>query len=156
MNYSSSHSFLPPLLNEEWKGQHSAKFTTSRKHVKPITPKEQPHPLYSINSRRHFDRKETPTYEWKPSIKTVSPQSHANDKIIGIKKIISHYTIVKPRVERVHFVEKSNSGSLADLLSGKMFLQKNRGVKARMMEETLRQKREEERMKRTWDYIQRQ
>jgi hypothetical protein len=81
-----------------------------------------PHPLYSIHSRRHFEKKETPTYEWKPSIRTVPPVDHSNDRIIGVKKIISSYTIVKPRVERVHFVEKSSSGSLEDMLSGKMFL----------------------------------
>ena len=42
--------------------------------------------------------------------------------ILGKNKIIKYFTIVKPRVERVHFVEKSNSGSLEDLMSGKMFL----------------------------------
>ena len=99
--------------------------------------KEVLHPLYSMYGRRHFSPSETPTYEWKPNIKTVAPTSHENDKITGTKKIITHYTIVKPRVERVHFVEKSSSGSLEDLLSGKMFLQKNRGVKARMMEATI-------------------
>jgi hypothetical protein len=57
---------------------------------------------------------------------------------MGTKKIISYYTIVKPRVERVHFVEKSSMGSLSDLLSGKMFLQKNRGVKAKMMEDSIK------------------
>jgi hypothetical protein len=95
--------------------------------------------------RRHYSKDETPTYEWKPTIRKVDPVSHENDRIIGTKKIITHYTIVKPRVERVHFVAKSDSGSLSDLLSGKMFLQKNRGVKARMMEDTIKQKRDEDR-----------
>lgn len=42
--------------------------------------------------------------------------------MVGINKLITHFTIVKPKVERVHFVEKSNSGSLADMMTGKMFL----------------------------------
>ena len=50
-------------------------------------------------------------------------------RIIGVKKIITFYPIVKPKVERVHFVEKQSEGSLEDLISGKMFLQKNKGVK---------------------------
>ena len=45
-----------------------------------------------------------------------------NIRIIGTKKIILYYTIVKPRVERVHFVEKSSKGSLEDIIAGKMFL----------------------------------
>ena len=95
----------------------------------------------------------TPSQEWKPSIKIVEPVGHENDRIIGAKKIITHFTIVKPRVERVHFVEKSSSGSLEDLLSGKMFLQKNRGVKAKMNEDSLKLKREEDRKRRTLQYL---
>ncbi len=63
-------------------------------------------------------------------MRKVEPVNHDNDRIIGTKKIITSYTIVKPRVERVHFVEKSNQtpttadakNSLEDMLSGKMFL----------------------------------
>ena len=102
-------SSLPPInLNEEWKGASSAKFTTSRKHIPPIVAKEVAHPLYSMYGRRHYADSETPTYEWKPTIRTVPPVNHDQDRIIGAKKIITHYTIVKPRVERVHFVEKSS------------------------------------------------
>lgn len=84
--------------------------------------------------RRHYTHSQTPTphYEWKPSIKVVEPVNHDSDRIIGTKKIITSYTIVKPRVERVHFVEKSSSttkngsnapgASLEDFMSGKMFL----------------------------------
>eukprot|EP00347_Sterkiella_histriomuscorum_P022239 403331183 len=107
--------------------------------------------------RRHYTQPQTPTYEWKSTIKVVEPVSHEGDRIIGAKKIITSYTIVKPRVERVHFVEKSDTGaSLEDLLSGKMFLQKNRGVKAKKMEGTLKLKRDEERMKRTYAYLSQQ
>lgn len=38
----------------EWLGQTSQKFATNRKHVEPIVPKEMPHPLYSMNSKRHY------------------------------------------------------------------------------------------------------
>ena len=61
---------------------------------------------------------------------------------MGVRKIISKFTIVKPRVERVHFVEKSNSGSLEDMIAGKMFLQKNQGVKQRKQEEIMKRQRE--------------
>lgn len=123
-------------------------------HLEPIKPtKEVAHPLFTMYGRKHYAKSETPTYEWRPTIKKVDPVGHENDRIIGVKKIITHFTIVKPRVERVHFVEKSSSGSLSDLLSGKMFLQKNRGVKARMMEDSIKQQREEDRKKRTLAYI---
>ena len=71
-------------------------------------------------------------------MKKVDLVDHSNDRIIGKNKIIRYYTIVKPRVERVHFVEKSNGASLEDLLSGKMFLQKYKGVKQRMVEEKVK------------------
>lgn len=48
----------------------------------------------------------------------------------------------------MHFVEKSSKGSLEDLIAGKMFLQKYKGVKARMQEEQQKAKREEDRKKR--------
>ena len=75
---------------------------------------------------------------------------HSHDKVLGTHKIIANYTIVKPRVERVHFVGKSSVGSLSDFLSSKMFLQKNRGVKARMKEEEDMKRREDEREKKTY------
>jgi len=57
---------------------------------------------------------------------------------------------VKPRVERVHFVEKSNTGSLEDFFTGKLFLQKNKGVKQKINDEQLRKKMEESRQRRTF------
>jgi len=38
-------------------------------HVPEPQFKEQPHPLYSTNGRRHYDPKGSNSYEWKPSIK---------------------------------------------------------------------------------------
>ena len=64
-----------------------------------------------------------------------------------MKKIITHYTIVKPKVERVHFVEKQSEGSLEDIIAGKMFLQKYKGVKQKKDEVKFAQKRIEERQK---------
>ena len=75
-----------------------------------------------------------------------------NYRIIGTKKIIKHYTIVKPKVERVHFVEKQSEGSLEDYITGKLFLQKNKGVKARQEESKIQAKREEERKKKTFSH----
>ena len=69
---------------------------------------------------------------------------------MGINKLITHFTIVKPKVERVHFVEKSNSGSLADMMTGKMFLQKYKGIKSKMNEETFKKAREDDRKRRTF------
>ncbi len=109
-------------FSDEWKGQKSEKFGSNKKHIQPITPKEIPHPLYSMFGKKHYHKGPTPTYEWRSSVRKLDPVDHANDRSIGIKKIITHYVIVKPRVERVHFVEKSNKGSLEDLMSGKMFL----------------------------------
>jgi len=56
----------------------------------------------------------------------------------------------------VHFVEKSagsksdDKDSLQDLVSGKMFLQKYKGVKAKMQEQSVKEKMEQERLKRTF------
>lgn len=49
-------------------------------HLEPITPKEVPHPLYSMFGKRHFAKDKTPTYEWKPCMKPVQPIDHSNDK----------------------------------------------------------------------------
>ena len=82
-------------------------------------------------------------------MKKIDPIDHSSDRVLGKNKIIKYYTIVKPRVERVHFVEKSNQGSLEDLMSGKMFLQKYKGVKQKMVEEKVKAKQAEERQKKT-------
>jgi len=65
---------------KEWQGQQSKKFTSNRKHVEPIQSKEVPHPIYTMFGKRHFEKKETPTYEWRPSLKVVGPVDHSNDK----------------------------------------------------------------------------
>lgn len=38
-------------------------------HVPEPQFKEQPHPLYSTNGRKHYGPRNSNTYEWKPSIK---------------------------------------------------------------------------------------
>mgnify|MGYP001597445335 CR=1 FL=1 len=44
-----------------------------------IIPKEIPHPLYSMFGKRHFDKKITPTYEWRPCMKALLPVDHTHD-----------------------------------------------------------------------------
>jgi hypothetical protein len=36
-------------------------------------------------------------------------------RCVGVKKIVQNYTLVKPRVERVHFVEKSANDKAVNL-----------------------------------------
>jgi len=64
----------------EWSGLESKKFPGTRMHINPPTPKETPHPLFTMLGKRKYEKKETPTYEWKPSIKVVGPVDHTNDK----------------------------------------------------------------------------
>ena len=77
---SQTELYSTAFRQEEWQGQTSQKFTTNKRHVEPIVPKEVPHPLYSMCSKRHFSPEPTPTYEWKPSIKVVDPVDHSNDR----------------------------------------------------------------------------
>ena len=43
---------------QEWPGQTSAKFTTNKAHVGPLPRKEnEKHPLYNVNTRKHFQEK---------------------------------------------------------------------------------------------------
>lgn len=56
-------------MGADWKGATSQKFKGSRMHVPEPVFKEQPHPLFSTNGRRHFDNKLSDAYEWKPSIR---------------------------------------------------------------------------------------
>lgn len=66
--------------SNEWSGQAPCKFKTNKQHTEPIVPKETPHPLYSMFGKRHILQNESPTYEWKPSIKVIQPVDHSNDK----------------------------------------------------------------------------
>jgi hypothetical protein len=54
----------------------------------------------------HYTERRSTESSWRPHRKAVGPVSHDQDKLIGVKKIISYYTVVKPKSERVHFIEK--------------------------------------------------
>ncbi len=52
---------------------------------------------------------------------------HLDDKLVGRHKVVQLYTIVKPKVDRVPKINPrmpSKETTLADMLPGKMFLQK--------------------------------
>jgi hypothetical protein len=49
-------------------------------HVEPIVAKEIPHPLFTMYGKRHYEKEETPTYEWRSSIKRVEPIDHKDDR----------------------------------------------------------------------------
>ena len=65
---------------KEWNGQTSHKFPKERRHVEAPKPKEVPHPLFSMNGRRHFETNPSKTQEWKSHNKHVGPVDHTNDK----------------------------------------------------------------------------
>ena len=46
-------------------------------HVPEPKFKEVPHPLYSINGKRHYEKPLSNTYDWKPSIR-VDPNKDAS------------------------------------------------------------------------------
>ena len=56
-------------IGGEWAGQTSQKFRGSKMHIPEPQFKEVPHPLYTINKKRHYGVKLSDTYEWRPSIR---------------------------------------------------------------------------------------
>lgn len=52
--------------------------------------------------RRHYDTQpSSPSFNWKPSIRVVSPVDHSQDREVGTTKVIKHFMIVKPKIDRV-------------------------------------------------------
>ena len=91
---------------EEWGGQSSSKFLPSKMHVKPIETREMPHPLFSTLGRKHIpaeQERRSCQAEWKPSRVVAKENSHWIDK--HTSNIITKFTIVKPKSERINTID---------------------------------------------------
>jgi hypothetical protein len=106
--------------------------------------------------RRHFGAIPlSPTHEWRSTLKQVEPIDHTADPDIGLTKVIRLFTLVKPKIDRVPKIHprlgSTQEKTLADMLPGKMFLQKYHGVRSRILQNNAMEKHSLERVKRT-DY----
>ena len=134
------------VYSTEWNGQRSQKIKTEKCHVGPITSSEDSeaqHPLFSMGGRRHYDAKMSDAYKWKSCAKAVDTGEAWTDK--GMKKIIENYVILKPKVERI-----GGQDDFEKLVGGNQIMQKYNGVKQIAAKEKVAQKRQQERLARTF------
>ena len=139
---------LVQIYSNEWPGQRSLNVKTQKKHVQPMFTSEElnqkAHPLFSMGGKRHFEEKFCNPKTWRPHMKSVpQTQEHWTDKTM--QKIIENYPILKPKVERINGQE-----DFMKLVNGNVILQKYGGVKQLIAREKVEQKRQEERLKRTF------
>ena len=91
---------------EEWGGQQSSKFLTSKLHVQPPKSRDVEHPLYSTLGRMHVPDQQfrkSDEFGWKPTRVVGNQPNHWIDK--STKKIIENFTIVKPISERMNIID---------------------------------------------------
>jgi hypothetical protein len=66
--------------SREWNGKFSAKFTGGKRMIEQPDNKGAAHPIYSIPSKRHFNKPLSEEYQFKPTIKLIGAIDHENDK----------------------------------------------------------------------------
>jgi len=125
-NFSHQDLILPEIVSAPvWKGNAPQRFAVGKRYV--------PHPQVlnpegHHQERRHFGTQPgSPSFEFRPSLRKVEPIDHLNDTMVGRHKVVQCYTIVKPKIDRVPKIipgRPSKEVTLADMLPGKMFLQK--------------------------------
>lgn len=118
---------LPEIISAPvWRGFQPNRFPSNKRHA--------PEPLV-LNPEGHFPERRhyqtlplSPTIEFKPSVRMVDPIDHLNDREVGTTKVIKHFVLVKPKIDRVPKINPrlppKEPVTLADMLPGKMFLQK--------------------------------
>ena len=81
------------------------KFRTTRRHVPaPIPDENQQHPLFYMQSKRHFHHLLRPSsvMEWRSTLKKVlAPPLTDQREMRSLKKLVENVTIVKPKLERI-------------------------------------------------------
>jgi hypothetical protein len=78
------------------------KFRTNRRHLPAPVPVQLHHPIYDIQSKRHFGQNFSTHMTWRPSLRIVTPLKPQRD--FGMQKLIEDITIVKPKMERMPFM----------------------------------------------------
>ena len=89
----------------EWPGATSSKFTTNKRHVAAPQPSmDQPHPLFSAGTRKHYDPKMSQDFQWKPMIKVAHDKDAPRPaKPSGVKMINRTFgEQTKARPQRKH------------------------------------------------------
>ena len=82
------------------------KFRTNRRHLPAPVPVQLHHPIYDIQSKRHFGQNFSAHMTWRPSLRIVTPMKPQRD--CGMQKLIEDITIVKPKMERMPFMGGSS------------------------------------------------
>ena len=85
------------------------KFRTNRRHLPAPVPVQLHHPIYDIQSKRHFGQNLSTHMTWRPSLRIVTPMKPQRD--CGMQKLIEDITIVKPKMERMPFMGGSRGHS---------------------------------------------
>ena len=102
-----------PVQNKEWIGHSSQKFGGEKSHIPgPVVDQNQPHPLYSMGGRLHFDHQNKQTNndpKWKPSMKIGITPKDKGEKGSGVKHINYKPAPVKGQAERAHLRDAFNS-----------------------------------------------
>ena len=87
------------------------KFRTNRRHVPaPVPDESQFHPLFDMQSKRHFPWRPSSVMQWRPSLKKVpGPPLTSQHEISSLMKLVENVTIVKPKFERIQFVPSNKT-----------------------------------------------
>jgi hypothetical protein len=82
------------------------KFRTNRRHVPgPVPDENEFHPLFDMQSKRHFPWRPSSVKTWRPSLKKVpGPPLTNQHEISSLMKLVENVTIVKPKLERIQFI----------------------------------------------------
>jgi len=52
--------------------------------------------------RRHYSTvAPSPSFQFKPSLRKIEPVDHSLDREVGATKVVKHFVIVKPKIDRV-------------------------------------------------------
>lgn len=101
----------PAYKYGEWEGQMSCKFGPTRKILRPIN---NENPILTgtkgianiMPRKKHFERRETREYDFKPCLKLVSNDKNSNvNRKEGVKIIRPDFTSNKERLEKKHKFE---------------------------------------------------
>ena len=71
---------LSKTVAGEWTGQTSAKFTTCKRYIEPPIPEQKDHPLFSMGSKRHYDKKGSEEWQYRPCHTKVPQPDRENQK----------------------------------------------------------------------------
>ena len=110
-------------MEEEWAGARSSKFLPTRMHVQPMESTNPPHPLFNQRGKKqyaetkvgHFSRVHEMGQHGDSNLDPgrtlrkvgIAPSENQMDNRQFKKIVANYYTMVKPKAERVFFLESN-------------------------------------------------